>query len=175
MLGLSYGGVADLLDSLQVPLAKTTVYRNVQAAGRRATQLRQQWLGRQAGPVPVLGLDFTHVKCGGEDRIVAVATAVLTGQPLTFDLVAAESAVRAKQWIEDWAHLVGAEVVVTDDADGLKTLVDDWGQQQQVCRAHVSRNVHALVGALGTQALERPHAVPRALLGLTVEQFLEDL
>jgi hypothetical protein len=33
ILGLSYQGVADLLEALQYPLSKTTAYENVQAAG----------------------------------------------------------------------------------------------------------------------------------------------
>ena len=41
ILGLSYQGVADLLEALQYPLAKSTVYENVQAAGSRAIQLRR--------------------------------------------------------------------------------------------------------------------------------------
>src|SRR5512147_2175099 len=82
ILGLSYQGVADLLDALQYPLSKTTVYENVQAAGQRAIQLRREWLRQLAGQVKVLGMDFTHVKCKGQEKIVAVATAVLKGAPL---------------------------------------------------------------------------------------------
>jgi transposase-like protein len=48
ILGLSYQGVADLLETLQYPLAKSTVYENVQAAGRQAIQLREQWLQQRS-------------------------------------------------------------------------------------------------------------------------------
>jgi len=177
VLGLSYQGVADLLEALQYPLAKSTVYKNVQAAGEQAIQLREQWLNQQAGKVKVVGVDFTHVKCQGQDRIVAVATAVLTGQSLAFELLDSESAFHAERWIRGIAKMLGAEVLVTDDADGLKNVAEALGVEQQICRAHVNRNVEDLIAALGTQALEHPHPVPWELQaqGVTVDQFLEDL
>jgi transposase-like protein len=177
VLGLSYQGVSDVLESLDVFISKTTVYENVQAAGRQAIQLRQQWLKQQARKIPVLSADFTHVKCKGEDRIVAVATAVLTGQPIAFDLLETETAFHIERWIRDLAKRLGAEVIVTDDADGLKNVADALGVEHQVCRAHVNRNVHDLIAALGTQALEYPHPIPWELraLGITLDQFLEDL
>jgi transposase-like protein len=175
VLGLSYPGVADLLDALQYPLSKSTVYGNVQAAGQRAIELRRQWRTHQCGQVKVLGMDFTHVKCKGEDRIVAVATAILTGEPLDFEILQSESALNAEQWIRDIARMVGAEILVTDDADGLKTVADHLELEHQICRAHVNRNVHDLIAALGTKALEQPDPVPWELPGLSVDQFLEDL
>lgn len=69
ILGLSYQGTSDLLDTLGFFLSTTTVYRNVQAAGRQAIRLRQAWLRHHAGQVPVLSADFTHVKCGGANAL----------------------------------------------------------------------------------------------------------
>lgn len=103
VLGLSYQGVADLLEALSYPLSKTTVYENVQAAGVRARRLRAEWLQQQAGKVKVLELDFTQVKCRGQERIVAVATAVLTGQPVAFEVLESEGAIHAERWIRDIA------------------------------------------------------------------------
>lgn len=60
-------------------------------------------------------------------------------------------------------------------AVGLKTVADHLGLQHQIFRAHVNRNVHDLVAALGTKALEHPDPVPWELPALTVDQFLEDL
>jgi transposase-like protein len=179
ILGLSYQGGADLLDALHYPLSKTTVYENGQAAGQPARRLRQVWVRQRAGQVKVLGLDFTHMKCNGQEKIVAVATAVLTGEPLDFDLVPSESALHTAQWIHDLARLVGAEIVVTDDADGLKTVANNLALQQPICRAHVNRNVQDLIGALGEKALGRPDAVPweskSRVQRVSVDQFLEDL
>ena len=175
ILGLSYQAVSDLLESLGQPLAKATVYNNVQAAGRRAQALRRNWLGTQGGAVAVLGLDLTHVKCNRQDTILAVATAVLTGQPLTFEILPAETSLQVETWIRDLARTLGAEVLVTDDADGLKTVADHLGLKHQICRAHVNRNVHDLIAQLGTRALEHPDPVPWELAGVSVDQFREDL
>jgi transposase-like protein len=175
ILGLSYQGVVDLLESLEHPMAKATVFNNVQGAGQRAQRLREARLTHLAGKVQVLGADLTHVKCLGQDTIVAVATAVLSGEPLTFAILEAEAALRVEQWLRDLAHLLGAEVLVTDDADSLKTVADHLALPHQVCRAHVNRNVHTLIAALGTKALEHPDPVPRDLDGVTLDQFLDDL
>lgn len=176
ILGLSYQGVADLMESLLQPICKATVYNNVQAAGQQARRLREQWLQQQVGQIKVVGIDFTHVKCHGQDQIVAVATAVLTGQALTLDLLEAETTLRTEQWIRNLARMLGAEILVTDDADGLKRVADHLGLQQQICRAHVNRNVHDLVGALGLKALEHPDPLPWELKGqVTVDQFIQDL
>ena len=43
VLGLSYGGVVDLLEALLHPVCKTTVYNQVQAAGKKVQQLRTAW------------------------------------------------------------------------------------------------------------------------------------
>jgi hypothetical protein len=58
----------------------------------------------------VLGIDFTLVKCNRQGKIVAVVTAVLTGQPLPFDLLEAEAAIRIELWIRKLAHTLGAEI-----------------------------------------------------------------
>lgn len=175
ILGLSYQGVADLLESLEHPIAKGTAYNNVQAAGQQVKRLRKAREKALAGKVKVLGADLTHVKCAGKDTLVAVATAVLTGEPLAFEILEAETAFRIEHWLKDFAHVLGAEILVTDDADGLKTVADHLGLKHQICRAHVNRNVHDLIAALGTKALEHPQPVPWELTGLTVDQFLEDL
>ncbi len=36
-------------------------------------------------------------------------------------------------------------MLVTDDADGLKTVADEVGVQHQICKAHVLRNTDALI------------------------------
>lgn len=175
ILGLSYQGVVDLLASLEHPISKSTVFNNVQAAGRRARHLQHARLQQLVGQVKVLGADLTHVKCAGKDTLVAVATAVLTGEPLTFDIVEAEAALRIEQWIRDLARLLGAEILVTDDADSLKTVVDHLGLKHQICRAHVKSNVHTLIAAPGSKVLQQPDPVPWELPSLTHDQFLRDL
>ena|GEM_PF-6770111 len=79
LLGLSYGAVSDALGALEVllskplSLGKTTVYRNVRAAGQKVRRLRQAWL-RKGQRIRVLGTDTTKVKCKGEELAVGVVT-----------------------------------------------------------------------------------------------------
>lgn len=64
---------------------------------------------------------------------------------LTIDALAAQDIKALKDWIEPIATSVGASVLVTDDADGFKTMADEVGMQHQVCQAHVLRNTEALI------------------------------
>jgi transposase-like protein len=127
ILGLSYQGVADLLDRLEQPILNGTAFNNVQAAGHQVQKLRRVRETELAGKVKVLGADLTHVKCKGKDTLVAVATALLTGEPLRFDILEADASLRIEQWLKDLARVLGAEILVTDDADGLKTVADHLG------------------------------------------------
>jgi hypothetical protein len=78
------------------------------------------------------------------------------------------------QWAQKLSAGLQAEVLVTDDADAMKTVADALGLDQQLCRAHVNRNIHDLIASLGTKALERPDRVP-GKSELSVPQFLDDL
>jgi transposase-like protein len=174
VLGLSYLGVSDLLDALGQPVSKSTVYNNVQAAGARAIELRAQWLTQHGASIKILGIDCTHVKRLGEDTIVAVASAILTGKTLSIEVLADESAQTLTQWAQTLSASLQAEVLVTDDADAMKTVAAALGLDQQVCRAHVNRNIHDLIASLGIKALEHPDRVP-GKSELSVPQFLDDL
>ena len=59
------------------------------------------------------------------------------GLALSIDQLSAEDSQTLKEWIEPIAKKVGATVLVTDDADGFKTVADEVGVQHQVCKAHV--------------------------------------
>ncbi len=93
---------------------------------------------------------------------------------MDFEIIEDESAQTVTRWIRELAESVGAEVLVSDDADALKTVADELGLEHQICRAHVNRNVHGLIASLGTKALEYPDRVPRSR-DVSVEQFLTDL
>lgn len=174
VLGLSYQGVSDLLDALGQPVSKSTAYNNVQAAGARAVEQRSRWLRQHGTRIKVLGIDCTHVKRLGHDTIVAVASAILTGETLHIEVLADESAESLTQWAQTLAGSLQAEVLVSDDADAMKTVADALGLDQQLCRAHVNRNIHDLVASLGTQALQHPDRVPTGR-PLSVPQLLDDL
>ena len=136
--------------------------------------MRGQWLQQHGASVKVLGIDCTHVKRLGQATILAVASAILTGEALSIELLADESAETLKHWAQTLAANLQAEVLVTDDADAMKTVADALGLDQQLCRAHVNRNLHDLIASLGTKALEHPDRVPSGT-ELSVSQLLDDL
>lgn len=150
VLGLSYGAVALVLEALGHPLSKSAVYYAVQAAGERVPGLRREAVRVPVGQVLVaaLGADLTSVKCGGQWLTVGVGVDAVHGLALTVDLLETGDATTLTGWIGDVAALVGATVLVTDDADGFKTAADQTGLDQQVCIAHVVRNTDAWIARM---------------------------
>lgn len=142
VLGLSYGAVALALQALGHPFGKTAVYNAVQAAGERVPGLRRSAieLPKAAGQVPAIGADLTSVKCRGKWLSVGVSVDAISGIALTVDLLDDGEAETLTKWLEEIAAAVGAEVVVTDDADGFKQAADETGLEHQVCKSHVVRN-----------------------------------
>jgi hypothetical protein len=167
------------LEALEILLAKplylgkSTVYRNVQALGHTARRLRRAWL-RHGQRIPVIGTDVTRVQCQGQSLPVGVVVDGLSGIELSIDVLDDETAQTQLAWLREIAETVGAEVLVSDDADGLKIVADELGLDHQVCRAHVTRNTLSLVGQLATQGLEAPDPVPQGV-DKSVEQFVADL
>jgi transposase-like protein len=154
LLGLSYGGVEDALVALECPLSKTTVYRDVQAAGKKVRKLRQAWLQQQAGKVRVVGGDPTHVRCSGEDVVVGVVVDDERGITLDIALLENEQTETLKEWLLPMLELVGAEVLTTDDADGFKEVADEAGVRHQICRRHVTTNVLTFIAETAEQVGE---------------------
>jgi transposase-like protein len=179
VLGLSYGGVSDVLEALQTLLgkalflSKTTVYRNVQASGQETRRLRRAWL-QQGRRVRVIGADLTRVQCQGESLVVGVVVDDLKGIELSVDILDDETAETQLAWLRRIAEAVGAEVLVSDDADTFKIAADELGLAHQVCRAHVTGNVLDKVAELAIQALEKPDPVPPQVPP-SPEQLVADL
>jgi transposase-like protein len=179
VLGLSYGGVSDVLEALQTLLgkalflSKTTVYRNVQASGQETRRLRRAWL-QQGRRIRVIGADLTRVQCQGESLVVGVVVDDLQGIELSVDILDDETAETQLAWLRQIAEQVGAEVLVSDDADALKTVADELGLAHQICRGHVTGNVLDKVAELTTQALENPDLAP-SQVPLNPERLVTDL
>ena len=92
-----------------------------------------------------LGADLTGVSCKGEWLPLGITVDPISGLALTIDALTAEDSQSLKAWIEPIAASVGVQVLVTDDADGFKTVADEVGVQHQTCKAHVLRNIDALI------------------------------
>jgi transposase-like protein len=147
LLGLSYGAVSLALDSLGVPLSKTRVYEMVQAVAARVPGLKREEVF-QGVKTTALGGDLTSVKCAGQWLHLGLTVDSLSGLALTIDEVSAEDAATLKAWIDPIARSVGAEVLVSDDADSFKSVADDLGLLHQVCKSHVKRNTEELIDDL---------------------------
>jgi transposase-like protein len=89
VLGISYGGVADALEALGYQASKSSIYRDVQAAGEGVSRIRQHQGKRR---VKVLSTDATYVVCNRSEVTIAVALDALGGDVLEVELVDSESA-----------------------------------------------------------------------------------
>jgi hypothetical protein len=147
ILGLSYGAVAIVLESLGLGIGKTSVYRAVQAVAEKVPGLKQAHLleGYCTGAV---GADVTSVRCGGKWLPLGVSVDAITGMTLSIDSLAGEETEQLKAWLEPILDAVDADVLVSEDADAFKKISDDTGRAHQVCKSHVGRNTDALVEEL---------------------------
>lgn len=173
VLGLSYGAVTLLLEALGLWMGKTTVYEAVQAMGERVPGMRQTNL-LEGYRTPALGADLTSVKCKGKWLPLGVTVDPLTGLTLSIDQLSGEDAQTLKAWLEPIIKRIDARVLVTDDADALKTAADENGVYHQICKSHVVRNSDALIEQLHASLV---HGSNLALeqIGVSVQQALLDL
>lgn len=171
ILGLSYGGVADALAAFGWAGSKSSVYRDVQAAGEAVVRLRRLQPARQ---VKVVSADATYVVCHGQQVTIAVGVDAAAGDVLDIDLVDSESADALRPFLTQLQAEYGMEVLVSDDQDSYKTLADDLGVAHSICRAHVNRNVARIVAELAEEAL-RARTPPPPGVQSDLEQVLTDL
>jgi hypothetical protein len=155
-------------------LDHTTVYRNVQAAGKQVQHLRRGWLEQAARKVSVVGVDLTYLRCRGERVALAVAIDAWTGVTHDVEILDNEETETLGAWLGPLLKLVGAEVLSTDDQDVFKAEADSEGVSHQICRQHVTRNVLDFVTKMAERVLSAPPPVPEGL-HVTPEQLLEDL
>jgi transposase-like protein len=173
ILGLSYGAVEIVLNSLGMGIGKTSVYRAVQAVARQVPGMKREKLlgGYQTKAV---GADVTSVRCNGKWVTVGIAVDATNGMVLSIDELAGEDAEQLKTWLEPILDAVDAEVVVSDDADAFKKVSDETGRSQQVCKSHVGRNTDALVAELSAMiGAGQDHSLNA--LHITSAQALSDL
>jgi hypothetical protein len=172
VLGMSYGAVSTALGALGWPLSKVAVYYAVQAAGAVAG-LRREAVGRGGGRVVAVGTDLTSVRCAGQWLTVGVGVDAVTGTVLSLDLLPNGDAATLTAWVQELASVLGAELLVSDDADPFKMAADASGVTQQVRKAHVGRNTQAWVEAI-TPALEADADGSLAAIGVVPTQAVAD-
>jgi transposase-like protein len=173
VLGMSYGAVASALGALGWPLSKVAVYYAVQEAGAAVAGLRREAVGRGGGRVVALGVDLTSVRCQGTWLTVGISVDAVAGTVLSLDLLPNGEATTLTTWVQEVAAALGAELLVSDDADGFKTAADENGLLQQVCKAHVGRNTEAWVEAIAP-ALEADADGSLTAIGVAPAQAVAD-
>ncbi len=173
LLGLSYGAVALALEALGAYVCKSQVYEAVQAAAKQVPGMKRRnvFAGRQT---PALGADLTSVKCRGKWLQLGLSVDPLSELVLSLDRLPNAEADTLKTWLAPIAAAVGAELLVSDDADAFKTAADQLGLDQQVCKAHVVRNTDALVESL-TPAVAHDADGSLAALGVAATQAEADV
>lgn len=149
LLGLSYRGVEDALVGLGVVLKKSQIYDNVQAVGERARGLQEKRLTQYR--VRVLGADCTRVRVRGQDTVVLQLTDGETGLLLAIEVVDSESQEDLQAVIAEIAQAVGAQVLLSDDADAFKGAADEVGLAHALCQRHVVPNTLALLVSITAQ------------------------
>lgn len=173
ILGLSYGAVEIVLSSLGMGIGKTSVYRAVQFVAARVPGLKRENMlsGYQTKAV---GADVTSVRCNGKWVTVGIVVDAVNGMVLSIDELPGQDAKQLQAWLEPILDAVGAEVLVSDDADALKNVSDETGRAQQVCKSHVVRNTESLVDELSAIVRAgQDHSLEA--IQVTAEQALDDL
>ena len=173
LLGLSYGAVSLALEALGVYLCKSRVYDTVQEAAERVPGMKRDaiFTGVQT---PALGGDVTSVKCLGKWLHLGIAVDDITGWVLSIDELTGEDAETLEAWMAPVIAAVGAELLVTDDADSLKRVADNQALKHQVCKSHVKRNTDTLVETLKSLAVADKDG-SLAVIGVAPEQAVADL
>jgi len=161
VLGISYGGVSDVLAALGVAIGKTTVYRNVQEAGVASRGKQRQELGGSARAV--IGTDATFVKVQGVGVTVQIVVDDETEDLLGLDIIVSENEEAILEVVRDIAEEVEAEVIISDDLDAYKNVADALGLDHQICRSHVKRNVDDLAVSISNQLGRLKEPVPRGV------------
>ena len=173
ILGLSYGAVESVLSCLGMGIGKTSVYRAVQAVARQVPGLkREKLLGGYK--TEAIGADVTSVRCNGKWVTMGIVVDAVNGMVLSIDELPGEDAAQLQAWLEPIMAAVGADVVVSDDADAFKNVCAETGRSQQVCKSHVVRNTESLVAELSAMISSgQDHSL--GVIGITAQQALEDL
>jgi transposase-like protein len=173
LLGLSYGATSLAMQALGIYMCKSRIYDTVQEAARRVPGLKR---GEVFGSIktPAMGGDLTMVKCRGKWLPLGLTVDPISGLVLTVDAVSGEDARTLREWMAPIAKAVGAQIVVTDDADGFKEVVDGLGMEHQVCKSHVLRNTDALIESLTPEvAQDKDGSLQK--VGVTPQEAVADL
>ncbi len=174
LLGLSYGAVELMMESLGLAIGKSSVYRAVQGVAEKVPGLSKEELKARQYKTRAVGADITSIRCNGKWIPIGIVVDATNGIVISIDELPGEETEQLKAWLEPILEAVDADVLVTDDVDAFKNISDETGRSHQVCKSHVARNTDALVEELS--AIIRS-GQDHSLVAIAVqpEQALEDL
>ena len=173
LLGLSYGAVSLALEALGTYMCKSRVYDAVQSVAEHVPGLKRGQIF-EGLKTPALGSDLTSVKVKGRWLTLGLTVDDLSSLVLTLDDLTGEDAEILREWMAPIAAAVEAKILVTDDADALKSVAEQLGLEQQVCKGHVKRNTESLIESL-QPAVTADADGSLAAIGVTPEQAQADL
>lgn len=145
VLGLSYRKVSQVLGSLGVPVAASTLLGDVVAAGEWARAQNKAMRGRIR--VRQVGIDGTGVPMAGEgSQGVVVAVDLESQQVLMVEAVEEGDTEAIREMIKEVVHRFGPWEVVTDEAGVYGRILAEQPAEEGVwphhrlCAAHFRRN-----------------------------------
>lgn len=138
LLGLSYGAVSLTLRELGVYLCKSGVYEAVQEAVKHTPGLKRKrvFAGLKTS---VLEKKLIAVKCKGKWLPLSITVTPISGLALSTDALPIEDTKILKNWIEPIARSVGAEVLITNDANEEACHQPDYKTEEEGNRNVLSR------------------------------------
>lgn len=155
-LGLSEWATSHVLHALEAGIHRSSVHRDRLRAGA----LLQKRL--TAGQVRVMGADETVMRIRGRASLLGFVTDAQTGKTIGVDLLVAADGRAFRKWLEPYVERLGVEVLVSDDLNTYKPVVEALGIEQQICLAHVRKWVASRLKETG--GWEKEKAVIRHLV-----------
>jgi transposase-like protein len=162
-LGLSYEGVAAAIRALVRRGSKSTVYRDVIAAGDKAQQLHMH---REGKAIRVMGVDGTGQKIKGGCVGVALSVDAEEQQLLGVELVEEEDEAQVRSFLERLCRQYHVEAILTDEHSSYAeaTKSRKVRAEHRLCEAHWKKSKQIRIALLRTQAQQRGY-----------RQWVEDL
>jgi hypothetical protein len=143
LLGLSYGAVSLLLEAPGVFMSKTRVYYTVQRAAPNVPGMKREEVF-EGVRTPALGSDVTPVKVKGKWYPIGVVVDAGGRIGLSVEGLQGEDAETLRGWLQPVVEAVGAELLVTDDADAFKKENENLREIYPPLPASRSLNNHRL-------------------------------
>jgi len=150
VLGLSYDNVSGFLNALDCGVVKATIWNNLQEAGDEALSLREKLKKEK---VRIVGIDTTAFKVRGKKLTVAFLSDLIKGKPIEIEVIESRKSRVLKRRFQRLLKDLGAEVIVTDDAEEMENLRDRLpGIKRQICLAHLRKTLSLRARELRTEA-----------------------